>query len=88
MTSTAPVTYHTVPAGTTPATCRGPRCGQICYWIPHPHGRTNRKFLVDCNYDQHCRPPTSTQDGVGVSHHITCADAGFFRGSRKGPGGS
>lgn len=80
MTGGSGVTYHTVPAGTSQATCRGPNCGAPCYWIPH--NRTLRKFLVDCDYDQHCKPPTSTQDGVGVSHMISCPDHGLFRAKK------
>jgi len=85
--------FYTVPAGSSPGTCRGPNCGKTIFWVRTGYGATP----VDCDVEGGRRPsetddpaqidmlsPTGTadvHDGQGVSHFATCPDADVF--SRK-----
>lgn len=66
----------TVPKGIKPTECRGINCGAVVYWISHPE--TGRSHPIDCEHDG-CFPPTSREDGLGISHFATCPDAEQFR---------
>lgn len=83
MSSTSnPPRYFTIPAGTHANECRGPNCGKRVYWIAHPAG--GRRFPVDATGDDQCRPPTDRQEGIGITHFITCPDADRFRRRKAG----
>ncbi len=82
--------FYTVPAGTRPSTCRGPRCGAPMFWVRD----AGRAVPVDCAVPGGRAPSESkhrdqadlfapggladVHDGRGVSHFTTCPDVGMF----------
>ena len=67
--------FYTVPAGTKPVECRSKECRATIYFAPNEKGVN---VPIDCDYDGGTTP-TDHEDGLGVSHFITCVQADRFR---------
>lgn len=70
-------TTYRVPPGTREVECRG--CGEPIYFVTTT---TGKQMPVDCEPDG-LYPPTSRQEGLGVSHFTTCTKAADFSGRNR-----
>lgn len=79
MTTTAkparPPKWYPVPKGTRPKECDSRVCRATIYWVTTENGK---RMPVDCDVPGG-HEPTEREDGQGVSHWGTCADAERFR---------
>ncbi len=62
--------YRVVPAGSPEHECL--MCGAAVYLLPLPGCEWSAKISCDVEFDAALRPPTKTEDGLGVSHGEDC----------------
>ena len=68
----APAHWYVVPKGERPRDCKS--CGAEIYWTTNTYGK---RLPIDCEVDG-AYPPSSSEDGYGISHFRTCADPAPF----------
>lgn len=79
--------YYEIPAGTRISECTGPTCEKTIYWITYQKEEKDGSMKevrqpVDVDVPDGLAP-TKTEPGRGVSHYVTCPDAGHFSKRKK-----
>lgn len=91
-----PPTLYVINANARKATCTGPNCSEVMYWVP------GRAFPLSANCAHGLAPNAAPGiaaawraenpgyvkllepgDGLGISHYENCPDAALFSGRRR-----